>query len=404
MAACPVFDPLGPLVSSLVSYVDCQGLAFGEAGYKSLGPGSTFGMVFTGLLTIYVALIGYRLLLGGGLSVRSTVWAAARLGLVLALATQWQAYRVLVFDVATQGPEAVATLSASSAAGQTGTQSLATRFDQISSALLETSRSFASQVKTPPQPTPVAAPAAAETRGVADLEWRRSMVTITALVGLLSVRILMAFLLASGPCFILCALFESTIGLWIGWLRVLAGTFFGALAMPVFLNLELAVVERQVSALQTMVSSNQLTSTISNHLLLASSFFALVMIALFVAAARIGLAIQLPRRTEASSAAGLANSASANTSWAGIGAFTRDGTANFEAAGNRAQNIVRAPQFVDVQAQRLSDQTFGDRTARPRENLVPGIQEPFRATQLGQQGRRSRPRRTSAAQLRDDLK
>jgi type IV secretion system protein VirB6 len=105
MASCPGFDPLGPYVSQIVSFADCQSLALGAAGYRALGPSTGFGMAFlSALLTIHVALIGYRLLLGGQIGLREGVGAALRLGFVLALATQWSAYRPLVYDVITQGP------------------------------------------------------------------------------------------------------------------------------------------------------------------------------------------------------------------------------------------------------------------------------------------------------------
>jgi len=104
MAGCPPFDPNGPYISSVLAYVDCQGLSLGEAGYRALGAGSAFGMALTGLLTIFVALIGYRLLLGGEFSIRETATTALKLGIVLALATQWSAYRIVIFDVAARQP------------------------------------------------------------------------------------------------------------------------------------------------------------------------------------------------------------------------------------------------------------------------------------------------------------
>src|ERR1700712_2810915 len=104
MAYCPAFDPLGPYVSQVVGFVDCHSLALSAAGYHALGPSTGFGIAFSGLLTIYVALIGYRLLFGGQMTVRDGIGAALRLGFVLALATQWSAYQPLVYDVITAGP------------------------------------------------------------------------------------------------------------------------------------------------------------------------------------------------------------------------------------------------------------------------------------------------------------
>ena len=44
-------------------------------------------------MTIVVALVGYRLLLGAGFALREGLGLALRLGAVLALASQWPAYR-----------------------------------------------------------------------------------------------------------------------------------------------------------------------------------------------------------------------------------------------------------------------------------------------------------------------
>ena len=108
IAACAPFDPLGRYVGSVLAWVDCRTMGLGEEAFRALGPGSPFGAALTGLLTIYVALIGYRLLLGGELTVREGMFAALKIGLVLALSTQWPAWRVLVYDVATKTPEAAA--------------------------------------------------------------------------------------------------------------------------------------------------------------------------------------------------------------------------------------------------------------------------------------------------------
>src|SRR5579863_9579422 len=104
MANCAAFNPTGAYVSQVVSFVDCHSLALGVEGYQALGPGTAFGMALSGLLTIYVAVIGYRLLLGGQITIREGVFSAIRLGFVLALATQWAAYQPLVYDVVVGGP------------------------------------------------------------------------------------------------------------------------------------------------------------------------------------------------------------------------------------------------------------------------------------------------------------
>ena len=67
-------------------------------------PGSTLSVVLTGFLTIFIALIGYNLLLGHSLTVRSGTLAFVKIGAIFALATSWPAYRTLVYDLVTDGP------------------------------------------------------------------------------------------------------------------------------------------------------------------------------------------------------------------------------------------------------------------------------------------------------------
>ena len=63
--ACPVPGPDDPLVRGLLGVVDCNVQTVVQTGYASLfQPGGAFVSVLSVLMTIYVALIGYRLLLG----------------------------------------------------------------------------------------------------------------------------------------------------------------------------------------------------------------------------------------------------------------------------------------------------------------------------------------------------
>src|SRR5687768_2388347 len=92
-------------VSSLVRYIDCQAKVFELGSWGALAtPGSSLTLLLTSLLTILIALIGYDLLLGGRLSVRAATLTMVKIGLVLALATSWPAYRTLVYNVVVDGP------------------------------------------------------------------------------------------------------------------------------------------------------------------------------------------------------------------------------------------------------------------------------------------------------------
>jgi type IV secretion system protein VirB6 len=79
-------------ISSVTGYVDCQAQVLGSGAWAALSaPGSTLMVVLTGFLTIFIALIGYNLLLGMTMTVRSVTLAFVKIGAVFALATSWPA-------------------------------------------------------------------------------------------------------------------------------------------------------------------------------------------------------------------------------------------------------------------------------------------------------------------------
>ena len=63
--SCPAPGPDDPLVQSLLGTVDCNVQDLVHTGYMAVfQPGGAISGLLTALLTIYVAIMGYRLLLG----------------------------------------------------------------------------------------------------------------------------------------------------------------------------------------------------------------------------------------------------------------------------------------------------------------------------------------------------
>ncbi|MEO7246847.1 MAG: type IV secretion system protein [Novosphingobium sp.] len=408
--ACPAFDPLGPYVSSVVAYVECQGLTIGESGYRALGPGSAFGLALTGLLTIYVALIGYRLLMGSAVTLRESLVTALRLGFVLALATQWSAYRVLVFDVVTKVPEEAAFgLAGGAGIASNGSSGVAARVDLANGAIAELIKPAAAapnpNAVTPPpvQPTPQA-PKPPST-GTPALDWSVGILSVTALAGLLSVRIIMALLLAMGPGFIAAMLFDTTRSIFVGWLRVLAGTFLAAIAVPVVLDLELAVVEPQVIALRDLAGSNQPFGALPMQLLASAAFFALVLVAVLAALARAGYAFRLPENLFASLLQGRPAEPQLLLTAPQMAIAVPAGAADGEPT--RAQRLAGAAQVFDWREARMADSApEPSRSAIPHDGSAMNDYDTGRGAPpmpLGQEGRRSERRQSLAGTRRDGL-
>ena len=109
MANCVALNPAAGSAETMVNAVDCYIQSTVQAGYANLlGAGSVFNLALTIALTIYVAIIGYRLIFGrSALSVGEMMPRMIMIGAVLALTSNLATYQVLVYDVLTDGPQEI---------------------------------------------------------------------------------------------------------------------------------------------------------------------------------------------------------------------------------------------------------------------------------------------------------
>ena len=228
------------LARDVLASADCLIGAQVEQGYAGLlAPGGSFAAALTVALTIYVAVFGYRLLLGlSSLTLAEVVPHFIKIGIVLALVTSWPGYQALVFGTLFHGPQQLADVIVQQAAGP-GTTSgdVMAALQAVFTRLTDAAGDAWGQVpqaaalvpaKAGPAasaPAPVPVPALPFQFGapqfVAALLWGSALVLMAASLGvLLVVRIVLALLLLLGPVFIAFALFRATRGLAEGWLRV----------------------------------------------------------------------------------------------------------------------------------------------------------------------------------------
>jgi len=261
VAICTAFDPLAPYVPAVLGFVDCHARALGEEGYRALGDGSPVGMAIRGFITIYIAFIGYRMLFGDLPRMREIALAAVRIGAVLALATQWPAYQVLVYNIVVNEPTALAArILPPGGLGGEDVSGLGARIQgtyEVLDAVIYPNRSEAAgqqpsagvknsltgaQQKQPLRRTLTVE----ETERLTSAE---RMLLIATLGGLLSTRIIAAVLLALGPLFIGFFLFDATRGLFVGWVRALVATIVASVGVLATLAIGLALIEPQVASL-----------------------------------------------------------------------------------------------------------------------------------------------------------
>ena len=310
------------LAREALAGVDCLISNQVEGGYAALmAPGGTFSTALTIGLTIYVAIIGYRLVLGqAGLTLGELVPHFIKIGLVLALVTSWPAYQTLVFDLLFHGPEQLAdALTGNAAAGATHVgilDAVQILFDRLTDYAAAAWGQHAPQAVTAaatatpavpvapgaaltPVPPPVAPALPFATLGaaqfVAALLWFAAALMMAASVGvLLVVRIILALLLLLGPVFVALALFTSTRGLFEGWLR----TTVKFALVPLFTLPLTAAMAAVAGPLAAELTDAPVTSVRDGPVLLIVAVI-LVFVAVMWQAARLGggiaSGIRLPR-------------------------------------------------------------------------------------------------------------
>jgi type IV secretion system protein VirB6 len=265
--ACAIAAGPPSLARDVLASTDCFIATRVEQAYgQLLAPGGGFSTALTIGLTIYVAVYGYRLVLGqAALTLGQVVPHFIKIGLVLAMVTSWPTYQRLVFDLMFAGPQEIAgAVMARSGNGSPDNvvSALQTLFDDMTDYAGDAWDQRGPAGKAVPGAAPVAAPpggapkqpspftpdpatAAAMASNVpinaaatppasaavpfalgppqftAMALWASALLMFATSIGLLLiVRIILAVLLMFGPVFIAMALFGVTRSLFEGWLRV----------------------------------------------------------------------------------------------------------------------------------------------------------------------------------------
>jgi len=388
MAACAQLPVDAPMVPGLIESVDCRVHDLAQSGFAALaGPGSPVGLLLTGLLTLYVVFIGYRLILGrGGLRVGDAAMSMLKIGLVVALATNWGLFQTLIYDTLTKAPTELGGVLLN---GQAPFARLQDAFDGLQqSATLMASRASVGAAAT--QGGPGFGAFAVNTGGM--------ILMLSTLGVLLASKVVLAILLALAPLVVGLALFEATRGLVEGWLRAMIALALAPLAATLTLALELALLAPALRALAEARAAQQFAAFDLNPavtVLVLTSVFALVMLLAIVALGAVAAGLRLPQ--------GLGGAAWADRNAAPEG--PRYATAHIEPL-SRAATIAAAAVAMDrrdaatpssdpISARRLNG--VSDRGGTTAAAVPAGPSAP-----LGQTYRRTpAPRRAASSARRD---
>jgi type IV secretion system protein VirB6 len=229
-------DGVGSGVAASLYAVDCAASATAQAAFGRLfGENGALLPALIILLTLYVAFFGFSLITGRSrLGISALTPRMITLGLVLTFATSWIAYQSVVWNLAVGAPDQIAGILMGTSGS--ATTIFAGKIDVVMSALMEA--------------TGDQADAGAATFSPPGLLWLGGTLLLLGTVGVLATsKIALAILLGLGPVFVVMALFTSTRGLFVGWLKgvvmlavaplfaVLGGSLMLELSVPVLRSL-----------------------------------------------------------------------------------------------------------------------------------------------------------------------
>jgi type IV secretion system protein VirB6 len=407
MPLCAEFAPDAPFAVELLRSIDCRVEALGEDGYLALaGAGSPLAGALVGLLTIAIALAGYRLLLGERLALRDGALLALRIGIVLALATQWPAYQALVYRVVIDGPAELSGALAGPIGGtRTGMAGRVQAVWQGLDAIAHPPLPSAAPAPAPPTPGQAAAPPPAPAsstpllldRGARGRISAASLVLlVTSMGGLIAVRVVAGFLLALGPLFAACLLFAGLRGLFEGWVRGLAFAALGSVAVTVVLGMELAVLEPQALAFAAALAAGPPPPGVAGEMFATVLLFGFAVIVALAAVARVAAGFRLPGSLSSSGS-------TSRPPWSDRATATVAPTASSILGGDRIALL--PPSRAAQLAETIRIANRRDALAAAGRRVAPaGAPEAMAPAPipLGQSARRSLAQRRSAAAARRD--
>lgn len=281
------------IVRGVLATVQCQTRAYAEGGYIALTSGSTvFQSALTALLTIYIALVGYRLLFAQGEArISDAPLIALKIGVILALVTSWATFQTMVFDLADRAPVEIAAIV--SAPLQESGSGLASRpvdglqaaYDEFSNTGAAYGRIAGPDAKGYSSPQAAAAETTAAASGVLFFMTAGVISASTLAIGVLT---------ALGPIFIAFALMAVTRGLFMGWVRALAAVALVQLVAWLLVVLMLSVIDPWVATLNAQRLGQRLDPQTAMSAGALVFVFAFGQLALIIGAVVVAMGFRLP--------------------------------------------------------------------------------------------------------------
>ncbi|MBO9502484.1 type IV secretion system protein [Brevundimonas sp. A19_0] len=401
MMTCPALSTGDAFLSSLLRHIDCQGQTVGAVGYQLLAaPGAPLTLFLTALLTLFVAFFGLRLMMGETPTLRSGVIAVAKIGVALAIATSWPAYRTVVYDVVVHGPAQLSTGLTGGTGLPVAGEALTRRLQAMDGSIgrlinVGSGRSDVTATTPPEDMRPGEAARRAPIDDDPALGAARVVFLSSTIAAYGVVSLTTGVLLALAPLFAGLILFDLSRGLVLGWARALVFAMLASVTMTVLLGVQLTLLEPWLERVLALRSERIVTAAAPVELLIVCLGFALALAGSFAVLLRL-----------------VFTSTASFTSWISAGAsglpqhvhaFAAGPTQSFpERPAPRAHALADA-LAASVRRERTVTTSGSGATARPSLRTTPmsPTLDDFAIPASAQTLRRTRPRKSLGAALRD---
>lgn len=270
--------------AGLLADTDCQAFGLIERGYAALAqPGSPVSLTLTGMMVIAVAFFGYRLLLGRGVVLADVMGLTIKLGVVLLIATSWEAWQALAYRGLAQAPGEVASAMLAGIGAPPPLESLQQTLDKLTEAGVgyRTRAGIASPL--------VGGPAAA----AAVLNLSAILMTLTTVGVLVAMRVVLAILLAIAPAMAGFLLFDATRGMAQGWLAAMAAAALAPLFVLMVAALQFAILTPMVATLLAEQAAGVFENSAVMPIGLVTIVFAIALVIAVRSGGRIARGIRL---------------------------------------------------------------------------------------------------------------
>lgn len=405
MATCAPLSTGAAFLSTVLTHIDCQAQAIGIAGYESLSsPASFVSLLLTGLLTLFVALFGLRMMMGQTPTLRDSLMAVVKIGVVLTLAGSWPAYKTVVYDVIVDAPEQITAAVGGPAAlpGAAGDSALIARLQGADSSIIRLTNLGTGREPFATLPSPSGEQQRFPIADDPAFGWARIVFLTSVIAAFSVVRITAGVLLALGPLFAGLLLFDMSRGLVIGWTRALVFSLLASVTTALILGVELAVIEPWLAQVIRLRQASTVAPSAPVELLILSLGFAVALLGSIAIMLRLAFMTRAPNVRAAMDRIDVPPAPVAITA-AGTPSSPTSARQEAPAASSRAlvvADAMRSSQRREQQAQAAIARFSTTPMTRNSQASASGA-EAFAIPSPSQTLRRTKPRKSLGAALRD---